>query len=117
MLIQRPCRRLLQAVGLLMISGNLTAQVTDRDGHNYKTVQIGKQEWLAENLNTSHFRNGDSIPELEGAAEWQAAGDQYKPAWCYYNGDTATGNKYHKLYNWYALMDPRGLAPDGWHIP
>jgi uncharacterized protein (TIGR02145 family) len=93
------------------------AQVTDREGYVYKTVQIGKQEWLAENLNTSHFRNGDPIPEVEGAAEWQAAGDQHKPGWCYYNGDTASGNKYHKLYNWYALIDPRGLAPDGWHIP
>src|ERR1700685_1851470 len=100
MLITSSHRCLVQAVGLLMISGNLMAQVTDRDGHIYKTAQIGKQEWLAENLNTSHFRNGDPIPELEGAAEWQAAGDQNKPAWCYYNGDTASGNKKQKHYNW-----------------
>jgi uncharacterized protein (TIGR02145 family) len=117
MFIQSRHRCLLQAVGLLLSVGNLTAQVVDREGYSYKTVQIGKQEWLAENLNTSHFRNGDPIPEVEGAAEWQAAGNQGKPAWCYYNGDTASGNKYHKLYNWYALIDPRGLAPDGWHIP
>jgi uncharacterized protein (TIGR02145 family) len=100
-----------------MSTGNLAAQVTDREGTAYKTARIGKQEWLAENLNTSHFRNGDSIPEIEGTVEWQAAGDHGTPAWCYYNGDPASGNKYHKLYNWYALMDPRGLAPDGWHIP
>jgi uncharacterized protein (TIGR02145 family) len=117
MFTQRPYPCIAQAVGLLMITGSLMAQVTDREGYVYKTVQIGKQEWLAENLNTSHFRNGDPIPELEGAAEWQAAGDQRKPAWCYYNGDTAAGNKYHKLYNWYALTDPRGLVPEGWHIP
>jgi uncharacterized protein (TIGR02145 family) len=110
-------RYLLQAVVLFISTSHLTAQVTDKEGYSYKTVQIGKQEWLAENLNTSHFRNGDPIPEMEGAAEWQAAGNQGKPAWCYYNGDSASGNKYHKLYNWYALMDPRGLAPDGWHIP
>jgi uncharacterized protein (TIGR02145 family) len=117
MFITTSHRYLILVAGWLMIASNLMAQVTDRDGNSYKTVQIGKQEWLAENLNTSHFRNGDPIPELESAAEWQAAGDQRKPAWCYYNGDTASGNKYHKLYNWYALMDPRGLAPDGWHIP
>lgn len=97
--------------------GSLTAQVTDRDGITYPTAQIGKQTWMAENLDASHFRNGDSIPEMEGAAEWLAAGAAGKPAWCYYNGDTASGNKYHKLYNWYALTDRRGLAPEGWHMP
>src|ERR1700722_7661323 len=110
-------RCMLPAAGLLMITGHLTAQVTDREGYNYKTVRIGKQEWQAENLNTSQFRNGDPIPEVEDAAEWQAAGNQHKPAWCYYKGDSAFGSKYHKLYNWYALIDPRGFAPSGWHIP
>ncbi len=117
MFIQICYRCLLPAVVLLMGMGNLRGQVTDRDGYSYKTVQIGKQGWLAENLNTSHFRNGDSIPEIEGVAGWQAAGNQGKPAWCYYNGDSASGNKYHRLYNWWALTDPRGLAPEGWHIP
>lgn len=117
MFMPNPRRCLLPVIGWLMITGNLMAQVTDRDGYVYKTVKIAKQQWLAENLDASHFRNGDPIPEIEGAAEWQAAGDQHKPAWCYYNGDTAFGNEYHKLYNWYALIDPRGLAPDGWHVP
>ena len=117
MLRLTPHRSLVQVVGFLLITGNLMAQATDKDGYSYKVVQIGKQKWLAENLNTSHFRNGDPIPEMEGAAEWQAAGDQHRPAWCYYNGDSASGNKYHKLYNWYALTDRRGLAPEGWHIP
>jgi len=110
-------RCLLQATAFLLIAVNLRAQVTDRDGYRYATVQIAQQAWLAENLNTSHFRNGDSIPEMEGAAGWQATGNQGKAAWCYYSGDSASGNKYHKLYNWWALIDPRGLAPEGWHIP
>lgn len=107
----------LWTIVFLMIAGNLAAQVTDKEGNNYTSVKIGKQEWLADNLNTSHFRNGDSIPEAETAAAWQQAANAGKPAWCYYDGDSASGRKYHKLYNWYAVMDSRGLAPDGWHIP
>jgi uncharacterized protein (TIGR02145 family) len=105
------------SVALLIGTGSLTAQVSDKDGNNYNTVKIGQQEWIAENLETSHFRNGDSIPEAEGAAEWKKAGDEGKPAWCYYHNDTVAGKKYHKLYNWFAVNDPRGLAPVGWHIP
>ena len=65
----------------------------------------------------STYRNGDAIPEAKTAAEWEAAGEQGKPAWCYYDNDPANGTKYGKLYNWYAVHDPRGLAPKGWHIP
>jgi uncharacterized protein (TIGR02145 family) len=68
---------------------------------------------MAENLNVSKFRNGDPIPEAKTDAEWMGK----KPAWCYYNNDPKNGQKYGKLYNWYALTDPRGLAPEGWHIP
>jgi len=107
----------LMIMAFLMSCANLSAQIADRDGNNYNVVNIGKQEWMAENLNTSHFRNGDSIPEIEDAALWQTAGNQGKPAWCYYNNDSTLGKSYHKLYNWYAVMDPRGLAPDGWHVP
>jgi uncharacterized protein (TIGR02145 family) len=107
----------LLTIAFLVITGGSIAQVTDKDGNNYKTVKIGKQEWTAENLDVSHFRNGDTIPEAEDPAEWQQAGNAHQPAWCYYNSDSAAGPKYHKLYNWYAVMDPRGLAPGGWHIP
>jgi len=80
------------------------------------TVTIGTQTWAVANLNVSTFRNGDSIPEARTNKEWQTAGELGKPAWCYYNNDPASGSKYGKLYNWYAVNDPRGLAPAGWTL-
>jgi uncharacterized protein (TIGR02145 family) len=82
-----------------------------------ETVRIGTQNWAIANLNVSTFRNGDSIPEARTNKEWIAAGDAGKPAWCYYNNDPAIGRIYGKLYNWYAVNDPRGLAPAGWTLP
>src|ERR1035437_5349172 len=102
---------------LLIATLNLNAQVTDIDGHQYKTVKIGKQVWMAENLNVSHFRNGDPITEAEDAGAWSQAGQERKPAWCYYDSNPVNGRTYHKLYNWYAVNDKRGLAPKGWHGP
>jgi uncharacterized protein (TIGR02145 family) len=78
-----------------------------------KTVKIGNQTWMAENLNVDHFRNGDIIPQAVTVEEWQKGG----PAWCYYMNNSANGPKIGKLYNAAALNDPRGLAPAGWHIP
>ncbi len=79
-----------------------------------KTVKIGIQVWSAENLNVDHYRNGDIIPEVQDADEWLKL---TTGAWCYYNNSIENGKKYGKLYNWYAVNDPRGLAPEGWHIP
>ncbi len=83
---------------------------------NKKTVNIGTQTWTVENLNVSTFRNGDPIPEVKTNVEWEKAGKEGKPAWCYYDNDPKNGAKYGKLYNWYAVNDSRGLAPSGWHI-
>ncbi len=80
-------------------------------------VKIGTQVWMAENLNVEKFRNGDPIPHAQTDEEWQRAGEEGKPAWCYYDNDPANGKEYGKLYNWYAVTDPRGLAPEGWQIP
>lgn len=82
-----------------------------------QTATIGNQLWSTANLDVNHFRNGDIIPEAKSDKEWIKASKQKKPAWCYYNNDPANGKKYGKLYNWYAVNDPRGLAPEGWHIP
>lgn len=86
------------------------------DGKVYKTVKIREQEWMVENLNVSTFRNGDSIPHAKTNQDWDNAGKEGRPAWCYYENNTNNGIKYGKLYNWYAVIDKRGLAPKGWHI-
>jgi uncharacterized protein (TIGR02145 family) len=87
------------------------------EGKTYKTVKIGNQTWMAENLNVSTFRNGDQIFEVKSFEEWENAGDEKRPAWCYYNNNPKNGSIYGKLYNYFAVIDPRGLAPEGWHIP
>lgn len=89
----------------------------DADGKVYKSVIIGNQSWMAENLNTSKFRNGDPIPEVKTDEEWAKALKEGRPAWSYYDNDPKKGEIYGKLYNFYAVNDSRGLAPNGWHIP
>jgi uncharacterized protein (TIGR02145 family) len=91
--------------------------IDSREDNVYKTIVIGTQTWMAENLNESTFRNGDEIPEAKSNEEWVKAGKEGKPAWCYYENDPKNGAKYGKLYNWYAVNDPRSLASEGWHIP
>lgn len=83
----------------------------------YKEVVIGNQTWMAENLNVMTFRNGDTIQEARTVDEWREAGKLKKPAWCYFNNDSTNEKKYGKLYNFFAVSDPRGLAPTGWQIP
>jgi len=82
-----------------------------------QTVTIGTQVWMTKNLDVSTFRNGDPIPVAKSDEEWIRAAENEKPAWCYYGNDPANGAKYGKLYNWYVVSDPRGLAPVGYHIP
>jgi uncharacterized protein (TIGR02145 family) len=79
-------------------------------------VMIGTQAWAIANLNVMTFRNGDTIPEARTNKEWVDAGAAKRPAWCYYNNDPAMGQKYGRLYNWYAVNDPRELAPAGWSL-
>jgi uncharacterized protein (TIGR02145 family) len=90
------------------------SQLTAQDGKTYKTVKIGTQTWMAENLNVNTYRNGDTIPQVQDPKAWSTL---TTGAWCYYGGKAESGAKYGKLYNWYAINDPRGLAPEGWHIP
>ncbi|WP_309640324.1 fibrobacter succinogenes major paralogous domain-containing protein [Flavobacterium sp.] len=92
----------------------LDRTVTDVDGNIYKIVTIGNQKWTKTNLNVSHYRNGDPIPQVTDPTQWV---NLTTGAWCYYNNDPANGPIYGKLYNWYAVNDPRGLAPTGCHVP
>ncbi len=88
--------------------------VTDIDGNNYQLVTICNQTWTKANLNVSKYRNGDIIPQVSSPTQLQTI---TSGAWCYYNNDSAYGSIYGKMYNWYAVNDPRGLAPTGYHIP
>jgi uncharacterized protein (TIGR02145 family) len=87
--------------------------ITDIDGNVYQTVQIGNQVWMAENLRVSRFRNSEMIPNVQSIKEWQ----ELKAAnWLNYENDFENDSKFGKLYNWYAVIDDRHIAPEGWHI-
>jgi uncharacterized protein (TIGR02145 family) len=74
-------------------------------------------DWMVKNLDVVRFRNGDSIPQAKTTDEWKLAQKNKTPAWCFYDNNPANGVKFGKLYNWYAVNDPRGLSPSGWHVP
>ena len=84
------------------------------DPDQYDAVTIGTQKWMSRNLEVMHYRNGDAIPQVESDAAWAAL---TTGAWCWYQNQSANGPVYGRLYNWYAVNDPRGLAPAGWHVP
>jgi uncharacterized protein (TIGR02145 family) len=90
-----------------------TGAVTDIDGNIYKTVKIGNQWWMAEDLKVTHYRNGDSIPNIRINAKWAIL---TTGALCSYNNDNKL-TIYGRLYNWYAVDDNRHIAPAGWHVP
>lgn len=88
--------------------------VMDADSNWYHTVVIGKQVWLQENLRTTKYRNGKSINGMLPDAQWQA---DKSGAYAFFNNDTAKEAELGKLYNWYAVANPAGLCPAGWHVP
>ncbi|MBN1999215.1 hypothetical protein JW935_16775 [candidate division KSB1 bacterium] len=88
--------------------------VTDIDGNVYKTVKIGDQWWMAENLKVTKYRNGDPIPNVTSNSEWA---NLTTGAYCNYDNNDSYVSTYGRLYNWYAVNDSRGLAPAGWHVP
>ncbi len=97
---------------------NLTyGTMTDQEGNVYKTIVIGTQEWMAENLNTSIYRNGDAISTGLSDADWLNTYNTQQGAWAYYNNDASYACPYGKLYNWYACIDARQVCPVGWHVP
>ena len=88
--------------------------LTDFDGNSYKTIVIGTQTWMAENLKTTHYANGDEINHITENAPWENA---TAGAWTYYGNNEAMNADYGKLYNWLAVEDARNICPSGWHIP
>jgi uncharacterized protein (TIGR02145 family) len=92
---------------------NFTA-CSDADGNNYNVVTIGTQTWMVENLKTTKYNDGTSIPNV---TDNTAFAYLLTPAYCWYNNDAATyKNKYGALYNWYTVNTGK-LAPTGWHVP
>jgi len=94
--------------------GNEISFSTPQAGSGLDTVIIGTQVWMLKNLDVDKYRNGDPIPQVTDSAQWE---NLTTGAWCYYNNNPAVGPVHGKLYNWYAVNDPRGLAPAGWHVP
>lgn len=88
--------------------------VSDVDGNSYSTIVLGTQEWIANNLRTSKYSNGDPISNQIDLVGWSGASTG---AWCYYENNVAFNSAYGKLYNYYAVTDLRNLCPTGWHIP
>jgi uncharacterized protein (TIGR02145 family) len=88
--------------------------VTDIDNYTYKTVQIGTQCWMGENLKVSKYRNGAAIPTGLLNDDWLST---ISGAYVFYENNNANDALYGKLYNWNAVKDFRGLCPTGWHVP
>jgi uncharacterized protein (TIGR02145 family) len=92
--------------------------ITDSEGNSYKTVTIGTQQWMAENLKVSKYSDGTSIPNITDNTQWS---NLTTGAWSFYNNDVANNVKYGKLYNWYAVSKTsnsnKNVCPTGWHVP
>jgi uncharacterized protein (TIGR02145 family) len=97
------------------LNPNLTyGSVTDVDGNTYATIAIGTQVWMAENLRTTKFNNGDQIQNIADDNQWV---NTTNAAWTYYDNFSLYENPYGKLYNYYAVTDSRYICPMGWHVP
>ena len=83
----------------------------------FKKIDIQGQIWSSKNLNVSRFNNGDTIFQALTPEDWSSALKLGKPAWCYYKNDPELGSLFGKLYNIYTVLDNRGIAPIGYHIP
>ena len=99
-------------------NGKLGPNITDAENNTYKTVTIGTQTWMAENLKVSKYSDGTTIPNITDNTQWQ---NDTTGAWSYYNNDVTNNAKYGKLYNWYAVSKTtngnKNVCPTGWHVP
>ena len=88
-------------------------KITDADGNMYTSVTIGNQEWMTENLKTTKYSDGSTIPKVTDVKQWESL---KTGAWCHYDNDNQYEITYGKLYNWYAVNTGK-LCPTGWHVP
>jgi uncharacterized protein (TIGR02145 family) len=107
----------LLAVFSLILSGCKKEEdsipVTDEDGNIYKTVKIGTQIWMAENLRTTLYNDGTPITNVTGNSQWAACSS---PAYSWYNDDESYKEIYGAIYNWYTVNTGK-LCPEGWKVP
>ena len=90
---------------------------TGNGGSKSKSVVIGEQEWMVENLNVTVFRDGSEIEYIDYEDDWNDVHKEKSPAFCYYEFKEENEKISGKLYNWYAVSDPRGICPEGWRVP
>lgn len=96
-----------------IVIGAVTGTVTDIEGNEYHTITYGTQEWMVENLKTTKYNDGTSIPSVTEGADWASL---TTPGYCFYYNDLAYKSTYGALYNWYTVNTGK-LAPEGWHVP
>ena len=93
------------------------SDVKDIDGNTYKTVYIGSQQWMAENLNTKSFNDGTLIEQVIDSSQWNTL----KPKWTYYGNDSINNARFGKLYSgdvvYTAVNGNKNVCPIGWHVP
>ena len=92
----------------------MSLALIDREGNKFHACKIGQQYWLTSNWRVLSYNNGDQIPNVTDPVAW---GNQTNGALCFYNNDPVNYEVYGPLYNWYVVDDPRGICPDGWHVP
>ena len=95
-------------------NGHVKGNITDIEGNTYQTITVGSQEWMAENLKVTRYRNGDAIPTGLSQSEWD---NTTNGAYTIYDNNESMGEAYGLLYNWYAATSNKGLCPEGWHVP
>jgi uncharacterized protein (TIGR02145 family) len=103
-----------QTIYIFLLLGLILIYTSFIKANSQNTVKIGNQTWTTKNLDVSKYRNGDEIPYVNDPLSWSRL---TYGAWCYYENVDSNGTTYGKLYNLYAVLDPRGLAPAGFHIP
>ncbi|MFZ4399495.1 MAG: FISUMP domain-containing protein [Bacteroidales bacterium] len=101
-------------IGFFFTTTTCPPTITDIDGNTYNTVSIGSQCWMRENLKTTKYRNGSSIPNVPDSLTWRPL---TTGAYCDYNNTPGNSLVYGKLYNFYAVIDSSNLCPTGWHVP
>jgi uncharacterized protein (TIGR02145 family) len=95
-------------------AGLIYGTMTDQESNTYKTIRIGDQVWMAENLRTTIYSDGTPIPNVTDDQKFHFLSTG---AFCNYNNDPENGKTYGRLYNWHAVGSSHKLAPEGWHVP